>query len=81
MSSKKPADDAPPRAPLLISLDLSLLVQTLEEQSNRIEMLELQLRKKDEEFAAMSAAVAVSAVGGEGGGVQGGGVIHARRCW
>jgi hypothetical protein len=75
MSTKKTGDDAAPRAaanaavgaPMLISLDFSALIRTIEEQNNRIEMLEMQLRKKDEEVTALAASVTVREQGGGGG--------------
>ncbi len=76
MSTKKTGDDAAPRAatnaaggaPMLISLDFSALIRTIEEQNNRIHMLEMQLRKKDEEVTALAASVTVREKGGGGGG-------------
>ncbi len=69
MSSKKAGDDAAskaptktaPAAPMLISLDFSALINTIQEQNNRIEMLEMQLQNKGDEVAALTAAVKVSA--------------------
>ncbi len=71
MSVKKPSDDASRTAvkaggaaPMLISLDFSALMKTIEEQNNRIEMLELRLQKKDDEVAALAASVTVCARSG-----------------
>ncbi len=65
--SAKTGSDAPQKSavaaglmkPMLISLDFSALITAIEEQNNRIEMLEMQLRKKDEEVAALTASVTV----------------------
>jgi hypothetical protein len=67
MASKKAGDDAAAKAPaksaaaapMLISLDFSALISTIQEQNNRIAMLELQLRDKSDEVAALTASVTV----------------------
>ncbi len=86
MSSKKGGDDSaqkPPTkaasaAPMLISLDFSALIKAIEDQNNRIEELEMQLRRKDDEVAALTQSVTVS-WGGDWGGGGGGGVIGVGR--
>ncbi len=45
---------------MLISLDFSALIKAIEDQNNRIEALEMQLRRKDDEVAALTASVTVS---------------------
>ena len=79
MSSAKAGNDAAPKPalsaalakPMLISVDFSALISTIEEQNNRIEMLEMQLRKKDEEVTALAASVTVR---------EGGAAVRALVC-
>ena len=56
---QKPATSAAVVKPMLISVDFTALIATIEEQNNRIEMLEMLLRKKEEEVTALTASVTV----------------------